>query len=106
MRDVTIKKVMNGFIVGVGCQTLVFENATQLLGTLARYIENPAKVEREYIAEYPADSDQAVLGHTTDGGDYAGIGRATTAREVSERLHNQIMDPRAGSASGGTSRAR
>ena len=30
MREVKISKVMNGFIVGVGCQQLVFEQAGTL----------------------------------------------------------------------------
>ncbi len=52
MRDVTIRKVMNGYTVQVGCQTLVFETREALLRELGRYLEAPGVVEQEYADKY------------------------------------------------------
>ena len=52
MRDIHIKKAMNGFIVTVGCQTLVFEGRERLIRELDLYLEHPDKVEQQYIKDY------------------------------------------------------
>lgn len=52
MRNISIRKVMNGFIVDVGCQTLVFETHERLLIELRRYLENSETVEKEYTERY------------------------------------------------------
>lgn len=64
MRNVKIKRVMNGFVVDVGCQTLVFEGAETLLSELKRYLDSPDATEREYIAIHGlanADSGAIVM---------------------------------------------
>ena len=62
MRKITIDKVANGFIVVVGCQTLVFEKAETVAVEFLRYAANPNQVEEEYLARYcpirPAVPDQ------------------------------------------------
>ena len=50
IRETTIKQVDNGYIVTVGCKTLVFESRKRLLDELDRYMRNPAKAEKEYNA--------------------------------------------------------
>ena len=45
MRDIHIKKAMNGFIVTVGCQTLVFEGRERLIRELDLYLEHPDKAD-------------------------------------------------------------
>ena len=52
MRKVTISKVMNGYIVQVGCQTLVFASSETLLAELAIYLADPILIERAYIERY------------------------------------------------------
>lgn len=52
MRDVKISKVMNGFTVGVGCQTLVFESRDGLIAALDAYLRNPEEVEKQFTAKY------------------------------------------------------
>ena len=52
MRTITINKAMNGFIVNVGCQTLVFESADTLLEELGDYLEDPKATERAYLERY------------------------------------------------------
>ncbi len=51
-RDVNIVKVMNGFVVKVGCKNLVFESKDIMLQELSRYYGNPKEVEREYLEKY------------------------------------------------------
>jgi transcription initiation factor TFIID subunit TAF12 len=48
MRDVTIRAVLNGFVVKVGCQEVVFESRERLLSELDRYLTDPNTVEQEY----------------------------------------------------------
>ncbi len=60
MRNVTISKVMNGFIVRVGCQTLVFDTREGLLRELRLYLENPTKIEQEYTAAYGQGLDDSI----------------------------------------------
>ena len=52
MRDVTITKVMNGYIAKVGCQTLVYETQGALLGALGEYLSDPEGTEKRMIEKY------------------------------------------------------
>lgn len=52
MRNIKIKRVMNGFVVGCGCQELVFETVEKLLSELKRYLDSPDVTEKEYTALY------------------------------------------------------
>lgn len=47
---ITIKAVLNGYRVEVGCQELVFESRKRMLKELKRYLKNPDKVEAEYMS--------------------------------------------------------
>ena len=48
-QSVTIQKVLNGYFINVGCQTVVFETREKMLFEVNRYLENPAQVEKEYM---------------------------------------------------------
>lgn len=50
-REIVIKKVLNGFIVNVGCQTVVFKDENELILELKDYFANPEKVEKKYYSE-------------------------------------------------------
>ena len=52
MRNIKIKRVMNGFVVGCGCQELVFETSEKLIAELKRYLDSPDVTEKEYTAQY------------------------------------------------------
>ena len=52
MEEITIKKVMNGFIVEVGCETLVFNDIVYMLLELKTYLLNPKAMRRAYIKKY------------------------------------------------------
>ena len=49
MRPLTIRPVVNGWVVSVGCQDAVFTNIEHMLGELRRYILNPDLIEKEYL---------------------------------------------------------
>ena len=56
MRDLHISAVLNGYVVRIDCQRLVFVSKLTLLSELGRYLDNPALVEQEYLAQFPAET--------------------------------------------------
>lgn len=50
-RPITIERVLNGYIARVGCQKVVFETAERMLSDIARYLKDPAAVEKEYLSK-------------------------------------------------------
>lgn len=61
MYEIRIKPVLNGFIVNVGCQTVVFNTAERLCEELIRYAKNPFEVEREYMEKAISQSPQLAV---------------------------------------------
>ena len=51
MRDINIHPVLNGYVVTVGCQTVVFGGKLALVRALESYLENPEKIEKQYLTE-------------------------------------------------------
>ena len=49
MRDITIKPALNGYVVRLGCQRIVFTDRAQMLQELNSYLENPNEVENTYL---------------------------------------------------------
>ena len=49
IRQIQIHPAMNGYIVYVGCRTIVFESAASLLSELKAYLNNPRDVEERYL---------------------------------------------------------
>lgn len=47
-RRIQIDACLNGYIVVVGCQILIFRTASELASELLRYLENPPAIEIEY----------------------------------------------------------
>ena len=70
MRDVTIKSALNGYVVRLGCQRVVFTDRAQMLRALDDYLENPCEVERTYLEKsinsrqlgFVADDSRVTLG--------------------------------------------
>ena len=70
MRDVTIKPALNGYLVRLGCQRVVFTDRAQMLRALGDYMENPREVERMYLENscnskqlgFIADDNRTTLG--------------------------------------------
>ena len=65
MRQITINKCMNGLIVNVGCQTLVFEDRTKFVLALSKYLENPDQTEKEWLEKFGMDHGNAVQAPAT-----------------------------------------
>jgi hypothetical protein len=51
VRSLSIQKVINGYTVVVGCRIVVFEKQEVMLKEIGRYLDNPAEVEKEYLAK-------------------------------------------------------
>ena len=49
MRTITIEGVLNGWIITVGCTTLVSEDKDKMLREIGRYIDDPKLVTEEYL---------------------------------------------------------
>lgn len=49
MREVTISPVLNGWIVKVGCQTLVYDDKGDLLRDFVSFLADPAKTEKRIL---------------------------------------------------------
>lgn len=50
MKKVVIRPAINGWIVEIGCATVVALSKESMLAEIGRYIEDPAAVEAEYAA--------------------------------------------------------
>ena len=48
-RTITIKPVLNGYVVRVGCQSLAFTSREDLLNNLKSYLSDPTKTETAYL---------------------------------------------------------
>lgn len=50
IRPISIEAVLGGFIVRVGCQTVVFRTRAELLNHLDSYLQYPEQVEAKFVA--------------------------------------------------------
>lgn len=48
MRDITIKPALNGFVVRLGCQRVVFNDRDTMFRALKDYLDEPGKIEEMY----------------------------------------------------------
>jgi hypothetical protein len=55
-RAIIIKPVLNGWIVNVGCQDVVFQDLDAMLTGIRKYYSDPAKTEKEYIENKKNDT--------------------------------------------------
>lgn len=49
MKDVRITPAINGWVVYVGCEKLVFENKSNMLLEIDNYIAKPREMEKKYL---------------------------------------------------------
>jgi len=49
IRGIGIRPVLNGWIVEVGCQTVVFDNMGDMLEALEAYLRNPDEVAKSFL---------------------------------------------------------
>ena len=52
VRPISIKQVMNGYVVEVGCQTIVVEGAVRLIQLLDEYFQDPFEVEKRWTEKW------------------------------------------------------
>jgi len=50
-RTITIEPVLNGFVVQVGCQRVVFNNLESLCENIHRYYKDPSGVEKQFVRD-------------------------------------------------------
>lgn len=48
-REITITPVLNGFVVQVGCQRVVFDSVKDMTSQIKRYYKNPDQIEKEFV---------------------------------------------------------
>ena len=63
MYDVTIKPALNGYVVRVGCQRLVFTDIETVLTELRTYLQKPEETEENYKFN---SLNSAIMGFTRD----------------------------------------
>ncbi len=51
IKEIKICQITNGFIVNIGCAELMFSKE-DLIKELEKYLDNPEKVEKEYMARF------------------------------------------------------
>lgn len=52
IREINIRAVLNGYVVQVGCQTVVYNSVDTLLVELRNYLIDPEDAEKRY-AQFP-----------------------------------------------------
>ena len=93
IREITIRAVMNGFIVTVGCQTIVFDKIEHLVGALNDYLMDPMRTEKRWLdtainAKYTLRGEPQPATVATDSEVYrAGRNEAQPARNAYDFLH-------------------
>lgn len=71
IREIQINAVLNGFVVKIGCQTVVFTSVDDLTTKLNEYFKNPQETENNFLKDNAINAQ-----HTGLGGLPSGIARA------------------------------
>ena len=53
MRDFTVKKGVQGYVVMIGCQVAGFSTAADLLVSIGEYVNDPEGTEKKYYNPVP-----------------------------------------------------
>lgn len=85
-RDITIHAVMNGFVVQVGCQTLVYDNVGALVSDLQMYLVDPVKTEK-WIRERSCNTKWTLTNE-------AGVADPTLNRLTVEEIERRDFEQR------------
>lgn len=51
MKPLSISPALNGWIVQVGCQNVVFNDKSEMIAALSHYIDEPKKTEKRFFQE-------------------------------------------------------
>jgi hypothetical protein len=60
-RRIEIHPVVNGYVVAVDCQTLVFESMEVLLTEMRAYLTDPVGYEKAHFERYPPDGPEQAI---------------------------------------------
>ena len=90
IREITIRAVLNGYIVNVGCQIVVFQNRDYMMRELLRYLENPDEVEEEYTTK-GLNTDQLGVSRTLVVDHNAGTREAEFPEPPEIRSNDELM---------------
>lgn len=89
VREIHITPVLNGFIVSVGCQRVVFNTPEQLADNVRDYFKNPEATEKKFVG--------SAVNKTLDGPQVAGeacpapqTDRPILTRELSEAPRSMV----------------
>jgi hypothetical protein len=92
MKTVTIRPVLNGFVVTVGCSEIVFKVMEDLCEELVRYQRHPEAVEKEYMARavnHPGPTSGLICTVT----EAEAAGRTGMTATEAARVRNNIPPP-------------
>lgn len=51
IRSFTVTPVLNGYVVSVGCQVIVFTSGIDLTNAISAYLDNPDMVEKSFTED-------------------------------------------------------
>ena len=86
---INIRPALNGFIVDIGCQTIVYTDREKLVTDLLAYLKDPEKTEKRFMQEEAYNKDQIkVLNCTPD--QAAPISWSSTLRAPTNRVPERI----------------
>ena len=66
MRDFTVKKGVQGYVVMIGCQVAGFSTAADLLVSIGEYVNDPEGTEKKYYTVSAPLAQAAMHQWTTD----------------------------------------
>jgi hypothetical protein len=97
-RPITIAAVLNGWIVTVGCQTVVYQDRNQLTSDLDAYLKDPDATEARFLKT--AVNRTLTLGGAIAAPPPATMSEAAPSRDFLERLSREReRDARGGTGS-------
>ncbi len=82
MKEVRIEPVLNGWVVRIGCATMVALSKEGMLSEIGRYIDDPKGVEKEYAT------------NAVNQGTYSPDGGAVPQSEPPSQVPNEGSEPR------------
>lgn len=66
LREVTIRKVNQGFIIQIGCQTFVSTDEKKMFGSISEYFEYPDESEKKYVEKNTVCSPNGTVNIVSD----------------------------------------
>lgn len=84
MHPIHIRPVLNGWIVKVACQEILFTNLNNMVAEISQYLADPQRVEKHYLATSCNAIHMSTLANQV-GGDTCGMVEAKQLNPVNRR---------------------